>query len=618
MSDTDVKQAISDKDLQALLQRVLGHMQRDQALEAEAVLEQILRARPEEPDALQLMGVLRRAQGRPEDAEQFYRRSLKANPGQPQVHHNLGNLLRAQGRIPEAIASQREAVRLKPNYVEAWLNLGLVLADDGDLEGAEKSMRRALHVQPNFLLAKQNLGAVLTDLGKADEAEKVLKQALASRPANPRQVAALEHNLGVALSKQNRFGEALPLFDSAQGKVPDMPHIDYNRANALQGLGRFGEAEQSYRQAIARNPLDMSAHHDLNSLLFRSGDDGQFLRSYDDALSLFPDAGGLPMAKANFLFIRNEYDKARDEYERAARIFPDHAKPHDGLGMVHARQGDFDEAIREHEIAVARAPCEGDYWRNFAETLLRAGDPKRALDALDKALAVNPFDQGALAFSSVALRKLNDSRDEMLNDYERFVKVYELEVPEGYRDIESFNRDLNAALDVFHGDKREAVDQSIRGGTQTIYDLFGRRDAEIIDRLRRQIDKAVADYIAGMADNADHPLLGRRKNAFAYSGSWSSRLHDCGYHDNHFHHRGWVSSAYYVAVPDAARDTAAKEGWLKFGEPFFDAGIKDPVRRMVQPQIGRLVLFPSYMWHGTVPFHSQQARTSVAFDAVPK
>jgi hypothetical protein len=41
------------------------------------------------------------------------------------------------------------------------------------------------------------------------------------------------------------------------------------------------------------------------------------------------------------------------------------------------------------------------------------------------------------------------------------------------------------------------------------------------------------------------------------------------------------------------------------------------VRRAVQPVPGRLVLFPSYMWHGTIPFHATTARTTIAFDAVP-
>jgi hypothetical protein len=42
------------------------------------------------------------------------------------------------------------------------------------------------------------------------------------------------------------------------------------------------------------------------------------------------------------------------------------------------------------------------------------------------------------------------------------------------------------------------------------------------------------------------------------------------------------------------------------------------VRCAIKPIPGTLVLFPSYMWHGTVPFHAPASRTTIAFDAVPK
>ena len=67
------------------------------------------------------------------------------------------------------------------------------------------------------------------------------------------------------------------------------------------------------------------------------------------------------------------------------------------------------------------------------------------------------------------------------------------------------------------------------------------------------------------------------------------------------------------------KDEKEKQGWIKFGESgFTQLGDKNPPpRRTVQPQPGRLVLFPSYMWHGTVPFHGPTPRTTIAFDVVP-
>jgi tetratricopeptide (TPR) repeat protein len=614
---TDTAATMSNSQKLALLRRALDLMNRNEIVAAEAALVGLLNDFPEEADALQLLGVLRRAQGRNDEAEALYRRSLAANPTQPHVHHNLGNLHYSAGRFGEAAAAQREAIRLKPNYVEAHLNLGLALLSTGDFADAEQSFRAALRIQPNFTFAKQSLATALSEQNRPKEAEALLRQTLALGSRDPRQIAALEHNLGVAVKMQDRFEEALRLFDAAQTKVPDMPMIDYNRGNTLQQLGRLEEAVAYYRRALGRNPLHMTAHRDLNALLYRLGRDSEFLRSYDEVAALYPDIGALPLAKGEFLFLKEDFGRAEEEFRRAVRLKPDDVMPHDGLGLILARKGDFDAAIAEHETAVGMEPDNAHAWRNFAETLIRAGDTQKAVAAAERSIAIEPDNQGALAMLSVAWRAHGDSRDEALNDYENFVQTFELPPPEGYTDMDSFNRDLNAYLDGLHRDNRECIDQTLRRGTQTLDNLFG-KGHRLVELLRVRIDEAIAAYIAKLKDDDTHPLLRRRGRDFKYSASWSSRLHDCGFHTNHVHPKGWISSAYYIASPDAAADASAREGWIQFGEPNFDARIRNPVRRTEQPVPGKLVLFPSYMWHGTLPFHSKQSRTTIAFDVVPR
>jgi hypothetical protein len=211
---------------------------------------------------------------------------------------------------------------------------------------------------------------------------------------------------------------------------------------------------------------------------------------------------------------------------------------------------------------------------------------------------------------------MDDGRDEAFNGYDSLVRVFDLEPPEGFSDMASFNAELNASLDRVHPKSRELIDQSLRGGTQTPGHLFP-AGLPLVTKLKQRIDEVVARYIAELGEDADHPMLSRRAKRFGYSGSWSSRLHDSGFHVNHFHPEGWISSCYYVSLPDVVRDGTAMQGWLKFGEPAFDVVLKNPIRRTIQPVEGRLVLFPSYIWHGTVPFHDRVARTTIAFDAVP-
>jgi tetratricopeptide (TPR) repeat protein len=598
------------------LQRALKYLERSELAQSEDILNSLLSQDPMDAEALQLLGLLRQAQGSDQEAEDIFRRSLAINPLQPNVHNNLGALLKLNGRLDESVDCFREAVRLRPNYAEALLNLALALSDKNDHVEAEKCCRAALRIQPNFLLAKQALASELNELQRPHEAEKILRQALMTGPRNPQQLAALQHTLGISLKMQKRDSEALAQFDSVLVAVPEMPVANYNRGNTLQRLGRQGEAVDSYFRALQVNPMDMNAHDELNKLLYRLGDDDRFLVSYDEAASLYPERAILPMEKGRFLFLLGRDDAAREAFERAIRLAPDQSRPHDGLALVFARTNDFEAAIREHEIVVGLEPDNAPAWRNFGETLLRSGDPKSARVAAERAMAIQPDNQAALAIWTLALRLLGDPLAAQIDDCEKFVRVYELPPPRGYGDMASFNSDLNAYLDGLHRDRREFVDQTLRNGTQTMENLFGAGHSPV-ELLRERIDYAVSDFIERMETDPNHPLTQRKSSEFKYAGSWSARLHDCGFHTNHIHPKGWISSAYYVALPDVVATSQTREGWIQFGQPNFECGFDNSVLRTVRPKVGTLVLFPSYTWHGTLPFRSTQARTTIAFDVVP-
>jgi hypothetical protein len=231
----------------------------------------------------------------------------------------------------------------------------------------------------------------------------------------------------------------------------------------------------------------------------------------------------------------------------------------------------------------------------------------------EKSLILSPVDQTGLAVLGSAWRMMGDERDEMLNGYDDLIRVFDLEPPQGFSSMADFNDALNAWLVRLHGNTREPLQQSLRGGSQTRGYMFG-MGHDLPERLKLRVTAAIDRYIAETRPDARHPFRGRCGAGFRYKDSWSSRLRDCGFHVNHIHPGGWISSCYYVGVPDAVKDETARQGWIKFGEPSFDAGLG--VRRAIQPKQGRLVLFPSYMWHGTIPFHGD-ARTTIAFDAVP-
>jgi hypothetical protein len=58
-------------------------------------------------------------------------------------------------------------------------------------------------------------------------------------------------------------------------------------------------------------------------------------------------------------------------------------------------------------------------------------------------------------------------------------------------------------------------------------------------------------------------------------------------------------------------------GALEFGMPPAHLRLRsDPPKRIVAPMPGRLVMFPSHLWHRTLDFDASGRRISLAFDAV--
>jgi hypothetical protein len=177
------------------------------------------------------------------------------------------------------------------------------------------------------------------------------------------------------------------------------------------------------------------------------------------------------------------------------------------------------------------------------------------------------------------------------------------------------NEALIAALGERHRLAAHPLDQSLRNGSQTSRSLLTETN-DAIQGLIKAFSAPIESYRASIGNSADHPLSARNRSAAALVGCWSVELRRDGFHVNHIHPEGWLSSAYYVAVPDEVADERLKSGWIKFGEPRFPAPGVD-AEHFVQPRAGRLVLFPSYMWHGTNAISGDQPRLTVAFDAAP-
>ena len=424
------------------------------------------------------------------------------------------------------------------------------------------------------------------------------------------------HNLATTLVELGRGQEALEALARGFALGLDSPLSWQVKARAHVACGDPEAAEAAYQEAARRAPsLPTIAAERADFLWMARGD----LQAAQAALDLAFHAGAPPapllLVKAKLLASAGDPEQAADLLDRAAGHLPDDPQLVLAAAQAALEAGRLPDAERHARRGEALAPDSIAALVQSTIVSLALGRADSAQLAMGRALELAPLDQSVLAWAATAARAAGDPLYRELCDYETMVGIYELQPPTGWATRADFLRDLGAALDEHHVMAEHPSAQSLRHGTQTTYRLSGSSNPAI-QAFFKAIDAPVREHLAKLGAGAD-PLRRRNSGGYRIVGAWSVRLRPGGFHLDHLHNEGWISSAFYVETPDDALEREGHEGWLRLGQPPFRTIPELPAERFIRPQPGRLALFPSYMWHGTVPFHTQERRTSIAFDLLP-
>ncbi len=401
--------------------------------------------------------------------------------------------------------------------------------------------------------------------------------------------------------------DAVALFEAAERLGPPNGDVLIGLAAARWAAGRGEEAEAALDAITRQVPLWIAGHVQLAQLRALMGRPAEANASFVRALAQEPTS--LPLWRALLdLHLRGEdYAALAEEAARAEAMGLPAAGVADFAAIAAAELGVADRADRLFAALPRQAV---PVWR--VRHLLRTRRFAEAAAFVDTEIAAGDNRRGAIwPYAELLWRLTGDPRVEWLSGGAGLVRQFDL------ADRLPPLDDLAAHLRSLHVARGEYLDQSVRGGTQTDGPLFSRIDP-VIRALRAAIVEAVGAYVADLpAADPQHPLLApRRDRRVRFAGSWSVRLHGGGFHANHVHPQGWISSALYVALPEREAHDAPDAGWLALGEPQAALGLDMPSTKLVEPVPGRLVLFPSWLWHGTRPFGAGE-RLTVAFDVAP-
>lgn len=368
-------------------------------------------------------------------------------------------------------------------------------------------------------------------------------------------------------------------------------------ARMAQGDGNRAAAELG--DLVSQNPLWVQGHFQLAQLVALLGYPALATRSLDEALARNPGDVGLWRALIDLAVRREAFEELQEVAARAGHA----GLPPEEVRLASAIAATELGAIAQADSLFGALPADvAPIWR--IRHLLRSGRAIEALPLIDREVA---SERGAAAwpYALAAWRLVGDARAIWLAGNDGFVRVVDL--ADRLPDLDG----LAEVLRHIHRTGGQFLDQSVRGGSQTDGPLFSRIEPAI-RAVRAAIVDAVGEYRAALpAPDPRHPLLGPARNRpVRFAGSWSIRLGGGGHHANHVHPQGWVSSALYISLPAAGEGEA---GWLTLGEPQAELELGLSPTHRIEPRPGRLVLFPAWMWHGTIPFETGE-RLTIAFD----
>jgi len=486
--------------------------------------------------------------------------------------------------------------RLPADDPAAALREGLALIKAGFAEQVLTAAGKLAADQPRSVETHQLLGLAARACGESLVAHHAFRAAAALAPRN----ALIAHSR--ARTALEAGLPAADLFAAAARLAPQDGAVLLGQAAALLHEGRAGEAIALLDRTLAANPLWIEGHRSRAALAGQMGHSP--LAAVRAALAGHQREPALHHLLASLALQARDFAAAQDATHTAMAVLGRQRWLVALAAHVASETGELARA--DAEFAAAGAPADVNEAVLLARHHLRSARPESAAALLDPWRG-KPGDEGIWPLLALAWRMTGDPQWQWLEGDPALVGICDVGLsPDGLAALADHLRALHLAT-------AAPLDQSVRGGTQTDGNLLLRTEPIIRD-LKARLLAAVERHVANLPGRAPgHPTLLANRKPLRIAGSWSVRLTGTGFHADHVHPQGWFSSALYIALPETMgpgeHDHA---GWLALGEARDLVPSLAPLR-LVEPRPGRLVLFPSTMWHGTRPFPAGE-RLTVAFD----
>lgn len=445
--------------------------------------------------------------------------------------------------------------------------------------------------------------------------------------------------LGTLSMQTKNFDSAIKWYEKAIKIKPDIPDSYNNLGNIFQNLKYFEKAKDCYEKAIKINPNYLAAYNNLGTVFQRLGEIEKSKECYEKTIKIDPNYSAAYNNIGNIFIELRNYEKAIDNCKQAIKIHPNYSGAYNNLGTAFQKLKKYEKAIQCYEKAIKIDPNYLAAYNNLGKILRALGKPKEAKKYFEK---INSSSSRAehleCVYFSEELTNYKNTLEKLTKEDPLNLRVATLAAyvsqRENIKNTYPFCKDLLKFVytknlkDEFESEKIllsdllktlgklssvwEPNSYTTKGGFQSMGNLFNKKDTQIL-KLKKIIEKQILNYKDIYKDTQDF-FIKKWPDKSTFRG-WHVKLLKQGHQRSHIHPAGWLSGVIYLEIPKLLDKN---EGSIEFTLYGYDyPNHKNLPNLIYAPKVYDIALFPSSLFHRTIPFNSEDERQSIAFDLVP-
>jgi len=410
--------------------------------------------------------------------------------------------------------------------------------------------------------------------------------------------------LAIQNQKKNNLQEAANFYKETIKTNPNHLVAHNNLGAVFKQLGELQKAINSCQKAIQINPNYADAHNNLGAVFYETGELQETIKCYQRVIQIEPNN---VVAYTNLGVVFNElgdHEQAIDSCRRAIQINPNHSGAHNNLGEIYRRLKKFKEAANNfRKVGTDLANAQ------FLECTYLSNEMVNYNKLLNIFVEKDPINLRVAALAAYVSKKEN------IENIYPFCKnpldyFFAINLKDKFKFSNEFcNRLLKISEKLGSNWRLKPI---VKKGHQSTGNLLDNPDLEIVE-LKKRFENQISIYREKYKDSNDY-YISRWPSKSKLNG-WYIKLKKQGEVKSHMHESGWLSAVFYLKIPKTLKKN---EGSIHLTLQGLDYPYDKSLPNFCYaPKPFDLILYPSSLFHYTVPFNSNEERHCIAFDVTP-